>query len=175
MKSKTGKTLFAAAAWLALAPAAAHAAGPFYFGAKGGFVDVDGRGYDGAFNVGVVGGYTFLENRNGSFAAEGELTLSLVDGDIAGGGEWDITTLGVFAVYRTPQDVYFKGKAGIMRSDVDTTVGNASVRGSDTELAVGVGLGFKLGRTAHLEIEYTLSEVKNADVDFLSVSFHLPF
>lgn len=171
---KTGKILLAAVGALALAPQAV-AAGPFYLGAKGGFVEVDAGGYDAALNAGVVGGYTFWENRNGSFSVEGELTLSLVDGDLAGGGEWDITTLGAFAVYRTPQEIYFKGKAGLVRGDIDVTVGGASVSGSDTELAAGIGLGFKLGKTGNLEVEYTLTEVKNADVDFLSVSFHFPF
>ncbi len=46
MKNTAGKTLLAAAALTALAPNAVAAPGAFYLGAKGGFVDVDGRGYD---------------------------------------------------------------------------------------------------------------------------------
>jgi hypothetical protein len=155
--------------------ATSQAAEP-YFGLKAGLMMPDGSGLDDALNVGGVIGVPVTELRRdgsgiaGTIAVEGELTVTLVEGDIDGGGDWDVWTLGGFGVYRSPasNNLYFKGKAGIVHTDVDANVGPFSASDSDTELALGVGLGIKLSGRSNLEFEFTLLD----DIDFLSVGYH---
>jgi len=81
--------------------------------------------------------------------------------------EYGITQLGAYGVLMTPGPFYFKGKLGIMYTDVDFP--NAD---SSTDPAYGVGVGFELfGLVA--EIEYTITEADGADADF--ISFGLKF
>lgn len=155
--------------------AVAQAAEP-YFGVKAGLMMPDPSGFDDAVNVGGVIGVPVTELRRdgsgiaGTIAVEGELTLTLVDGDVSGGGDWDVWTLGGFGVYRSPasNNLYFKGKVGVVHTDVDANVGPFSASDSDTELALGVGLGIKLAGRSNLEFELTLLD----DIDFLSVGYH---
>jgi hypothetical protein len=155
--------------------AAAQAAEP-YFGVKAGLMMPDPSGMDDALNIGGVIGVPVTELRSagsgiaGTIAVEGELTMTLVEGDIDGGGDWDVWTLGGFGVYRSPasNNLYFKGKAGIVHTDVDANVGPFSRSDSETDLALGVGLGIKLSGRSNLEFELTLLD----DIDFLSVGYH---
>jgi hypothetical protein len=149
-----------------------------YFGVKAGLMMHDSSAFDDAFNIGGVVGVPVTELRRagsgiaGTISVEGELTLSLVEGDVNApfNGDWDVWTLGGFGVYRSPasNNLYFKGKLGVVHSDVDVSVGGASGSGSDTELALGLGLGYKLSGRSNLEFEFTLLD----DIDFLSVAYH---
>jgi hypothetical protein len=151
-----------------------------YFGVKAGLMMPDANGFDDALNIGGVVGVPVMELRPGSgiegtISVEGELTLTLVEGDldgspVFGNGDWDVWTLGGFGVYRSParNNLYFKGKLGLVHSDVDVSVGGSSFSGSDTELALGLGLGYKLAGRSNLEFEFTLLD----DIDFLSVAYH---
>lgn len=163
--------------------AVAQAAEP-YFGVKAGLMMPDANGFDDALNIGGVIGVPVTELRRdasgiaGTISVEGELTLTLVEGDVNinvppfgnFSGDWDVWTIGGFGVYRSPtsNNLYFKGKLGLVRSDVDVSVAGASGSGSDTELALGVGLGIKLSGRSNLEFELTLLD----DIDFLSVGYH---
>lgn len=155
--------------------ATSQAAEP-YFGVKAGLMMPDANGFDDALNIGGVVGVPVTELRtagsgiSGTISVEGELTLSLVEGDVDGGGDWDVWTLGGFGVYRSPasNNLYFKGKLGLVRSDVDVSFGGSSFSGSDTDAALGVGLGIKLAGRSNLEFELTLLD----DIDFLSVGYH---
>lgn len=171
------KNLFRAGlALLCLSGVATSQAAEPYFGVKAGLMMPDPSGMDDALNIGGVIGVPVSELRRqgpgiaGTIAIEGELTVTLVEGDVDGGGDWDVWTLGGFGVYRSPasNNLYFKGKAGIVHTDVDASVGRFSATDSDTELALGVGLGIKLGGRSNLEFELTLLD----DIDFLSVGYH---
>ena len=152
-----------------------------YFGVKAGLMMPDANGFDDAFNIGGVVGVPVTELRRaasgiaGTISVEGELTLTLIEGDVNGSpffgnGDWDVWTLGGFGVYRSPasNNLYFKGKLGLVHSDIDVSVAGVSGSGSDTELAIGFGLGYKLGGRSSLEFEFTLLD----DIDFLSVAYH---
>lgn len=155
--------------------AASQAAEP-YFGVKAGLMMPDASGLDDALNIGGVIGVPVTELRRdgsgiaGTISVEGELTVTLVEGDVDGGGDWDVWTLGGFGVYRSPasNNLYFKGKLGIVHSDVDASVGPFSASDRDTDLALGLGLGIKLGGRSNLEFEFTMLD----DIDFLSVAYH---
>lgn len=155
-----------------------------YYGVKAGLMMPDTSGFDDALNVGVVVGVPVTELKRpnsgiaGTISVEGELTLTLIKGDVnisvppfgRFDGEWDVWTLGGFGVYRSPvnNNLYFKGKVGLVHSDVDVSVSGASGSGSDTDLALGIGLGYKLSGRSNLEFELTLLD----DIDFLSVAYH---
>lgn len=147
-----------------------------YFGVKAGLMMPDANGFDDAFNIGGVIGVPVTELRRGAsgiagtISVEGELTLTLVEGDVDGGGDWDVWTLGGFGVYRSPasNNLYFKGKVGVVHSDVDASAGGFSGSDSETDLALGIGLGIKSGGRSNIEFELTLLD----DIDFLSVAYH---
>ena len=141
------------------------AAGDIYFGVKGGLVQPDSSVLDDTVNAGIYLGYNISDTGPGTLAAEGEFTTTLVDGDISGGGDWDIDTLGIYGVFKTKGDVYFKGKAGLVNLDPSTSFGNLE---DDTEFSYGFGIGVTLGNGHPLEIEYTVLE---DDLTFLSVGY----
>lgn len=162
-----------------------------YFGGKAGFMMPDASGFDDAVNVGVYGGYNLLgkgalnpaDLGGGTLAIEGELTLSLLDGDFTVtipplgtvSGDWDLTTLGVYAAYRYPlSDTFFvKGKAGLVRGKLDVSAAGVPGRGTDTDISLGGGLGWKVGQGI-LEVELTLIET-HSDFKFLSVGYFWSF
>jgi len=162
------------------AAGAAQAAGKIYVGAKAGVVQVDAPGFDNAFNAGVYGGYNMLgkdahfaaDLKGGTLAVEGEVTLSIAKGDAGVLGDWDLTSFGAYAAYRHPLTDYFylKGKLGLVRYDLDTTVASVS-SGTETTLAAGIGAGWKVG-PGSIEAEITTYE---SDVLFVSAGFHMSF
>jgi hypothetical protein len=162
-----------------MAAGTAQAAGKIYVGAKGGLVQADNSGFDDTFNVGVYGGYNMLgrdsqfaaDLSGGTLAVEGEITLSVTKGD-APGGEWDLTSFGVYAAYRHPLTDYFylKGKLGLVHYDLDTNVAGPNT-GTNNALAAGIGAGWKIG-PGSLEAEITTYE---SDVLFVSAGFHMNF
>lgn len=165
-----------------LMPETQSAAPYFYFGAKAGLMDLDDQGnadFDPAVNVGVYGGYNFFGAQSrfghdlggGTFSAEGEFTLTLLDGDVnvgAASGDWDVLTLAAYGAYRIPvsQSAYLKGRAGLHWIDADTSP-NTPGDDSDTGLSFGIGAGFDVGGGI-LEPELT---VMDSDLIFLSVGF----
>ena len=162
------------------AAGAAQAAGKIYVGAKVGVVQADISGFDNAFNAGVYGGYNMLgkdahfaaDLMGGTLAVEGEVTLSIAKGDAGVLGDWDLTSFGAYAAYRHPLTDYFylKGKLGLVRYDLDTTVASVS-SGTETTLAAGIGAGWKVG-PGSIEAEITTYE---SDVLFVSAGFHMSF
>ena len=154
----------------------------YYVGAKGGLMMPDRDGFDNAINVGAYGGYNLVgagaplkaNLGGGTLAIEGEVTLTASSGDFSvtgGSGDWKITTLGAYAAYRFPVTAtfYAKGKAGVVRSDVDISVSGVSGGGNDTDFSIGAGVGFVLGRGS-LEVEITRINAHD-NFDFLSVGY----
>lgn len=179
---KTTHTLIAAGLLAALStpvlanPPVTHALDAnAYIGGKAGIMDPDYAGFDSAMNVGVYGGYHFFgkggkfgrDLGGATFSVEGELTLSLVDGDVTGLGDWSVMTLGAYGVWRQPlgQMVYLKAKAGVTRVDYDVL--GSVVDGVDHEGTLGFGAGFRVG-SGVIEAEFTMI---GSHMNFLSVGY----
>lgn len=148
------------------------AGGPFYLGLKVGSMMVDVSGFDDASAVGFVAGYKFFDNAGGSVAIEGEYNDSS-SADIKGfPAKWDIRTVAVYLAYRSAGDLYFKGKAGYLDEKVTASGFGTTISGSDSGLSVGVGGGWKMGKQAALELEFTIIE---EDVNYLSLGVIFSF
>ena len=99
-------------------------------------------------------------------------------------GQLDIQTMALYFVFRTPGNVYFKAKAGVLHEKIDGSGGNcnyyysysscssASLSEKDTGLSAGVGIGFMLGKSVSLEAEYTIIE---EDVGYASAGLNIHF
>ena len=143
-------------------------------------MDPDIAGFDNTYVGGVYGGYNLLgkdahfaaDLKGGTLAAEGEALLSLSKGKTAVAGKWDITNVSAYAAYRHPITDYFylKGKIGLARYNIDTTLASAN-SGTETKLAAGIGAGWKVG-PGRIEAELTTYE---SDILFLSAGFHMNF
>lgn len=183
MKTKTLAVAMALTAGLAAA-GAAQAAGKIYVGAKLSLVDFDASGFDNAFNVGAYGGYNLLgkdahwsaDLAGGTLAVEGDVSLTAVKGDAGLAGDWDMTSVGIFAAYRHPltDAFYLKGKLGLVRYEVDVDLPTpfaAGYTGRETALAAGIGGGWKVG-PGSLEAEISTYE---GDALLVGVGFHMNF
>ncbi len=154
---------------------------PFYYGVKAGVMSLDNTGagagvsIDDATNVAFVIGYKLSKIGNGNLAIEGEISTTVAGGDvniIGFTGDWDIDTLAVYAVYRSSGNIYFKGKAGILYEDVGFSIVGISDSGSDEGFSAGIGMGWKMGKSNALEVEYTVIE---EDIDYISVGYNFRF
>jgi len=180
MKMKSLAVSLALAAGL-IGAATAQAEGKIYVGAVGGLVDVDASGYDKAVNVGIYGGYNMLgkdahfaaDLGGGTLAAEAQVLLTAIKGDApAPAGDWDMTSVALYAAYRHPlaQNFYLKGKLGLVRYEIDTSFPTVA-SGTETKLSAGFGAGFKVG-PGSLEFEATTHE---SDVWLMTAGFHMTF
>lgn len=154
-----------AALAIAVSSVAANAEG--YWGGVAGLMNVDVSGVDNPLNIGIRGGYTWPAG----WGMEGEFTTSAVKGKaraFEGSRKVDIQTIAGYATYRSPGDIYFKGRAGILNEKV--TIGR--FRDSDTGISLGFGGGLRFSPNASFELEYTLIE---SDVDFWSGTLALRF
>lgn len=165
--SITNVFLFAVAVvYAALPPAAAAAEGDRYWGVKSGLVMVDVDGVDDIIPVTGVLGFGLTPE----LSVEGEATLSLLGGDVDGGGEVEVSALSVFVPFRAAIDneKYFKAKVGLVNGEAELCNGGC-VSEDDTAPAFGFGLGIRTSQTLTWEIEYTLMEFDDVDIDYLSV------
>ena len=156
------KTALVAA--LALGPAIAMADG-WYIGAKAGLMATDANGFDDATNAGVVVGYDVLDVIAGDISLEGEYTTTIDDGEAPGLAEWEVDTLGGYAVFRTAGPAYLKMRGGVVRSDITYN----GVSDATTDSAAGLGIGFSLG-LVQLELDYTKINTDDDDIDFVSLT-----
>jgi len=178
MKSKVLAVSLVLAAGLA-ATGAAQADGKIYVGAKLAIADADISGFDNAYTAGLYGGYNLFgkdahyaaDLGGGTFAVEGEIMMTAKKGD-APAGKWDINSFAAYGVYRFPlgDQFYLKGKLGVVRYDIDTTVISPSP-GVETTLAGGIGGGMKVG-PGRLELDIT---TYSSDVLTYGVGFHMSF
>ena len=134
---------------------------PWYMAVKGGFMDAGTGITDNAINGGFDIGY----RNNRYLSTEIEYTRTFIDGETRGGNDWEVDTLSAFAAFRSNTEVKFKGKIGLTNID--------SGRDDDTELSLGIGVGF-WARGGLTEIEYT--ELSDDDeLEFLSISVNYFF
>lgn len=144
-----------------------------YFGAKAGLMMFDAPGFGDAINIGGFVGAPVARLAQGTISVEGELTTSLISGDIGYlglNGHWRNTTLAGYGVFRTHGQIYFKGKAGILFQNISVSNGGipGSYSGTDSSVSLGVGGGMHLSGGQSLELEYTII---NSDMSFLSIGY----
>lgn len=168
MKTLTRLNLIAITIVFFLASAAVAEAS-LYIGLKAGVMASDISALDDATNGGLLVGYSF-----GPFALEAEYTGPISEGDIQGfsSGEWDVDTLALYAVVRTPGPIYFKGKLGVLNEDAKVSLSSISGPGSDTGASIGAGLGVSIPLIGNIEAEYTIIE---EDFNFISIGFNYNF
>ena len=99
----------------------------------------------------------------GGFSTEFDATFADVDID----SYWynsssNLEAYGLYGVYRSSGEAYFKGKAGMVYEKIGSM--------SDTGLSVGVGGGIRL-ETVSLEAEFTILE-EDANYFSVGVNYH---
>ena len=172
MKTKTLIFLLCSGAGFSVPALAADNA--FYLGIKGGKMVVDLPEYNDNSSTGLVLGYKISDGSSGSVAVEGEFTESS-KADITVlklTGKWDIQTQAIYLATRIGGDLYFKAKVGYLNEDVNVDIVGANIAGSDSGLSAGLGLGWKLGKKAFIELEFTIIE---QDIGFGSFGAHFSF
>jgi len=98
-------------------------------------------------------------------------------GQLDGTGEWKSSGLAAYLAYRTPGDIYFKGKIGIANTSMSLSESGVSTPNArDTSFGYGVGLGMRLKRGANVEIELTgNSATEPHDTSAISIGGYVPF
>lgn len=135
-----------------------------YFGFKGGPMMIDLGSADDPINAGFV----FGSNRDAGLSFEGEVNVTIIDGEYSVfGSDFDVSirTIAGYAAFRSEGDTYFKGKVGVLNEDVEI----GSISDDDTGGSYGLGVGWRQSNGSMIELEYTIIE---DDVDFLSLGFN---
>lgn len=135
-----------------------------YFGVKAGVLLPDIDELEEAYNAGLTVGYG-----RGPFAVEAEFTTTLFPGETTlPGVEWDMTTLALYGVYRSPGQVYFKLKAGAVHERLNLNASGLNLQGQESGATAGLGLGYRFDKQGRLELEYTVVE---EDVSLLTLGY----
>ncbi len=135
-----------------------------YFGVKAGVLFPDLDDLEEAYNAGLTVGYG-----RGAFAGEAEFTTTLFPGESAlPGVEWDMTTLALYGVYRSPGKVYFKLKAGGLYEQVTFNAMGVNLQDKETGVSAGLGMGYRIDNQARVEVEYTMVD---EDVSLLTLGY----
>ncbi len=153
--------------------------GSWLVGLDYGRVDVKSPGFRDADTFGFTVGYEFARpvGFNGSASVEFELTNSDDGGigresDFGTTGEYEADTAGIFFAYRTAGDVFFKGKLGAVRTEVDSSFRRfGRDQESETSFAFGAGLGYRIATDAirvNIELE-AVATTGDDDIDLLTL------
>lgn len=134
-----------------------------YWGAGGGLVLPKGAGNKAGLNAG--GRFGIETAQFPGFAAEGDLTTSVVKGHYSG-RDLKLTSLGGYLVWRSGGRWYVKARAGGVWEW--TQVGNGTA--NDGGLSGGIGGGYRFGDGRTLELEFTVIE-KNVNMLSLTYQF----
>lgn len=161
IKMKKILPLGLALASLASAPVFAAAGDDgLHLGFKTGMMDVDVGGFDIDMPLGFVLGF-----EQGLYGFE--IEANFAGGDIEG-FDLDFDTFAFYGVYRSAGEVYFKGKLGFLRENVDI---DGIVSEDDSGLSLGLGVGTRVDNLS-FEAEFTIIE---EDVNYLSVGANVHF
>ena len=160
------------------------AEGEWLAGIKLGAMSPDIEGFDDAGAATLVFGYQFARpaGDRGRSSIEVELGVSEYSDinatEARGTGEYDAHTFGVFFNYRSPGTVYFKGKAGILDSNIDAQYDSGlDEKYHDTAFAYGLGFGVRLGGSdsrSTLEAEW-MAATGDTDVQFYNLGLNIEF
>jgi hypothetical protein len=147
-----------------------------YVGPKGGLLNITQEiDFDGGAMVGVLYGFDMPGN---NFSLEAEFNASVVspESDNERYGDLDIWTLAAYGAFRSSGKFYFKGKAGLLYEDLDSSVSGInteiSVGGGAIALSLGIGGGLRLGEKLSAELEYTQLE---ADIGYATLGLNWMF
>jgi len=133
-------------------------------------VDVDAAG--------IVLGYEFarsIGNAGGTSTVELEYFTGDDDINSFAGANVDVEVANLFFTYRSPGTLYYKIKGGLSAADVTVSdsLGGRSTA-SETGLAGGIGLGYRVGDLGVVELEYQ-ADASDADLGILSLNGLLEF
>ncbi len=146
------------------------AAAEMVIGVKGGKVDYDISGSDPGLNGSVQLAFDIFDIGIADIAVEGEISQSLVDGEIPGDEDLSFQSAGLYLALRTAGPVYVIARVGQAKTEVESSSSGDSVE--DTNTSTGIGVGFSVG--ARMELEYTkykIEDVIDLDVEYLTVGF----
>ncbi len=133
-------------------------------------VDVDAAG--------IVLGYEFarsIGNAGGTSTVELEYISGDDDINSLGGANVDVEVANLFFTYRSPGTLYYKIKGGLSASEIEiNSAFNGRSSASETGLAGGIGLGYRVGDLGVIELEYQL-DASDADLGILSLNGLLEF
>lgn len=144
-------------------------AGELLIGAKGGLIAPDYDVYSdstdpfAAVTLGI--GYEFLDLVAVDIGAEVEYTSSITEGEISN-NEYNYESIGLIFSLRTAGPVYFIGRAGMQKQEVDFTNDSIAIPESvfssdDRATVVGAGIGFSTG--VRWEIQLDAHTYQNKD------------
>jgi len=125
--------------------------GQAYAGLKFGSFQVDVEGVDNSTPIGFQLGYDLGDTL--SFEVEYNKGSGDVDFGFAE-TEYDMTTMAIYATFRSKGKGYFLAKAGLIKEEIEI----GSISEDDTGLSYGFGGGFKLNDNIALEAEFTIVE-----------------
>ena len=149
--------------------------GQWLMGIKVGSLQNNEPGFSDVDSATLVLGYQFSREvgTDGTSSIELELT-DTDDGGLNNGipnSSWDAQTVGLFLNYRTPGTVYFKGKFGLLSSEISTEANGIGLQDfDDTNFAYGAGFGVLLGaqQNINIEVEY-MGTTGDNDLDMFNV------
>jgi hypothetical protein len=155
--------------------------GEWLAGIKLGVAEPDIDGYDAAPMATIMVGYQFSRpaGDRGRSSIEFEFATTS-DADIdamgfRGAGEYDMHTFGVFFNYRSPGTVYFKGKLGLLDTNIDTRYDTGDkIKSNDAGVALGLGFGVRLGKNALIEADWMTTSGDN-DINFYNLGANFEF
>lgn len=107
-----------------------------------GRVKPDADGFGSATTASVRLGQEILDLGAAEFDVELEAGRQIESGDAPGGNEYDFSSFGAALSARTAGPVYFIGRYGIARNEIDIKGGGDS---SENQQSVGLGVGGSLG------------------------------
>lgn len=142
----------------------AQASESAYLGAKFGVFNLDFPEATNPIPLGFQIGYHF----NGGLSLELEYLSG--DGDVEVSGtdvDVDVTTVGLYGTYRSEDPFYWLVKMGVLREEVEASVGRIALDADDTGLSLGGGAGYRFSQRVSVEAEYTIIE---ADVDYIGAT-----
>ena len=137
----------------------------FYFGLRAANVSVDEEefdDFDGTFDIkgagkgSLIGGYDF----GNSVSIEVEAGATTHDVEFSGGKEdLDMSTLGMYAVYRSEGQWFFKGRGGLLSRTYEYAPESGdSIKENGALISIGLGGGINLNEKVSLEAEYVTIE-----------------
>jgi hypothetical protein len=145
------------------------AAAEMVIGVKGGKVDYDISGSDPGLNGSVQLAFDIFDIGIADIAVEGEISKTLVDGEIPGDEDLSFESAGLYLSLRTLGPIYVIARVGQAKTEVESSTGESV---EDTNTSTGVGVGFSMG--ARLELEYTKYKVEDdidLDIEYLTLGF----
>lgn len=155
-----------------------NAPGKWTIGLKAASIDPNIEGISDADAAGVVLGYEFATSI-GPWGGSSSIEIEYLQSDteqffVGSGTSYDAESLGIFYTYRSPGQVYFKVKGGLVTNTLQVNSVITSERRDleSTNIALGLGLGVRITDRALIELEYLQEAGSNdleagSDSDFL--------